>query len=113
MRQLNFLLIFAFGLALVMFTLENTTPTTVRLLPGSSFTLPLAVLLLLVAGVGATAAWVFAVWTGVVRQVNNEPQLAAQQVRIEELQQDVERYRSAMDAQLQLLPAAGQSSAEP
>lgn len=48
-----------------------------------------------------------------MRQVNNEPQLAAQQVRIEELQQDVERYRSAMDAQLQLLPAAGQTSAEP
>jgi uncharacterized integral membrane protein len=113
MRQLNFLLIFAFGLALVMFTLENTAPTTVRLLPGSSFTLPLAVLLLLVAGLGATAAWVFAVWTGLVRQVNSEPQVAAQQVRIEELQQDVERYRAAMDAQLQLLPAAGQSSAEP
>jgi uncharacterized integral membrane protein len=112
MRQLNFLLIFAFGLALVMFTLENTTATTVRLLPGSSVTLPLAVLLLLVAGLGATAAWVFAVWTGLVRQVNSEPRMAAQQVRIEELQQDVERYRAAMDAQLQLLPAAGQSSAE-
>jgi len=112
MRQLNFVLIFGFGLALVMFTLENTDPTTVRLLPGSSFTLPLAVLLLLVAGLGATAAWVFAVWTGVVRQVNSEPQMAAQQVRIEELQQDVERYRAAMDAQLQLLPAAGETSAE-
>lgn len=112
MRQLNFVLIFGFGLALVMFTLENTDPTTVRLLPGSSFTLPLAVLLLLVAGLGATAAWVFAVWNGLVRQVNREPQMAAQQVRIEELQQDVERYRAAMDAQLQLLPAAGETSAE-
>ena len=56
MRQLNFLLIFSFGLAMVMFTLENTTPTTVRFLPGVSLSLPLAALLLLVGGIGATAA---------------------------------------------------------
>ena len=102
MKQLNFLLIFSFGLAMVMFTLENTAPTTVHFLPGLKATLPLAALLLLVGGIGATAAWVFAVWTGLVRQVNSEPRMAAQQVRIEELQQDVERYRAAMDAQLQL-----------
>jgi len=69
MKQLNFLLIFSFGLAMVMFTLENTAPTTVHFLPGLSGTLPLAALLLLVGGIGATAAWVFAVWTGVVRKV--------------------------------------------
>jgi len=34
MKQLNFLLIFSFGLAMVMFTLENTAPTTVHFLPG-------------------------------------------------------------------------------
>ena len=33
MRQLNFLLIFSFGLATVMFTLENTAATTVKFLP--------------------------------------------------------------------------------
>ena len=48
MRQLNFLLIFSFGLAAVTFTLENTAPTTVHFLPGMATTLPLAVLLLLV-----------------------------------------------------------------
>ena len=67
-------------------------------------------LLLIVGGIGATAAWVFAVWTGVPRQIAATDQTQAQQVRIEELQQDVERYRSAMDAQLSLLPAAGESS---
>ena len=61
MKQLNFLLIFSFGLAMVMFTLENTATTTVRFLPGLSTTMPLAALLLLVGGIGATAAWVFAV----------------------------------------------------
>ena len=114
MKQLNFLLIFSFGLAMVMFTLENTAPTTVQFLPGLSGTLPLAALLLLVGGIGATAAWVFAVWTGVVRKVEavrSQSEAAAQQVRIEELENDLQRYRATVDAQLGLLPAAGQSSA--
>jgi uncharacterized integral membrane protein len=115
MKQLNFLLIFSFGLAMVMFTLENTATTTVRFLPGLSTSMPLAALLLLVGGIGATAAWVFAVWTGVVKRVEsqiNPGELEAQQVRIRELEQDVERYRATVDAQLSLLPAAGQSSAQ-
>ncbi len=114
MKQLNFLLIFSFGLAMVMFTLENTAPTTVHFLPGLSGTLPLAALLLLVGGIGATAAWVFAVWTGVVRKVEavqSQGEFTAQQVRIQELENDLQRYRATLDAQLGLLPAAGQSSA--
>lgn len=114
MKQLNFLLIFSFGLATVMFTLENTAPTTVHFLPGLSGTLPLAALLLVVGGIGATTAWVFAVWTGVVRKVEtlqNQSEVASQQVRIQELENDLQRYRATVDAQLGLLPAAGQTSA--
>jgi len=97
-----------------MFTLENTAPTTVHFLPGLKATMPLAALLLLVGGVGATAAWVFAVWSGVVKKVEaiqNQNELEAQQVRIQELENDLQRYRATVDAQLGLLPAAGQSSA--
>ena len=115
MRQLNFLLIFSFGLAAVTFTLENTAPTTVHFLPGVATTLPLAVLLLLVGGLGATAAWIFAVWSGVVKKVETlqeSGELDAQQVRIQELEEDVQRYRAAVDAQLGLLPAAGETSAQ-
>jgi hypothetical protein len=115
MKQLNFVLIFSFGLAMVMFTLENTSPTTVTFLPGLTTTLPLAALLLLVGGIGATAAWVFAVWTGVVKRVEsqvNPSDVEAQQVRIRELEEDVQRYRATVDAQLGLLPAAGESSAK-
>jgi hypothetical protein len=115
MKQLNFVLIFSFGLAMVMFTLENTAPTTVTFLPGLTTTLPLAALLLLVGGIGATAAWVFAVWTGVVKRVEsqvNPSDVEAQQVRIRELEEDVQRYRATVDAQLGLLPAAGESSAK-
>jgi len=114
MRQLNFLLIFSFGLAAVTFTLENTAPTTVHFLPGMATTLPLAVLLLLVGGIGATAAWIFAVWGGVVKKVETlqeSGELEAQQVRIQELEHDLQRYRATVDAQLGLLPAAGGSSA--
>ena len=114
MKQLNFVLIFSFGLAMVMFTLENTAPTTVTFLPGLTATLPLAAMLLVVGGIGATAAWVFAVWTGVVKRVEsqiNPSEMEAQQVRIRELEEDVQRYRATVDAQLGLLPAAGESSA--
>ena len=114
MRQLNFLLIFSFGLATVMFTLENTAATTVHFLPGVSTTLPLAALLLVAGGIGATAAWIFAVWSGVVKMVEgmgDQPDREADQVRIRELENDLQRYRATIDAQLGLLPAAGQSSA--
>ena len=113
MKQLNFLLIFSFGLAMVMFTLENTAATTVRFLPGLNATLPLAALLLIVGGVGATAAWVFAVWSGVtkkVERIQEQAEMQAQQVRIQELENDLQRYRATVDAQLGLLPAAGESS---
>jgi uncharacterized integral membrane protein len=114
MRQLNFLLIFSFGLATVMFTLENTTSTTVHFLPGVSSTLPLAALLLVAGGIGATAAWIFAVWNGVVKKVESlqeQGDREADQVRIRELENDLQRYRATVDAQLGLLPAAGQTSA--
>jgi hypothetical protein len=113
MRQLNFLLIFSFGLAMVMFTLENTAPTTVRFLPGVSISLPLAALLLLVGGIGATAAWIYAVWSGVVKKVEglqSQEDREAQQVRIRDLENDLQRTRASLDAQLGLLPASGESS---
>jgi hypothetical protein len=63
--------------------------------------------------VGATAAWIFAVWNGVVRKVEtlqDQGEREAQAVRIQELENDLERYRATVDAQLGLLPAAGGSS---
>jgi hypothetical protein len=120
MRQVNFTLIFAFGLAMVFFTLENTAATTVHLLPGLQYTLPLAALLLVFAGIGAVSAWFFAAWSGMlnnVEQFSREGELEAQQVRIKDLESDLNRYRATVETQLGLLPAAGGSgpdhSAEP
>ena len=113
MRQINFGLIFGFGLLTVFFTLENTAPTTVHALPGMNYTLPLAGLLLLVAGVGAVSAWFFAAWTGMlnnVERITQASEFEAQQVRIQELETDLNRYRSTVQTQLGLLPATTVSS---
>ena len=113
MRQINFGLIFGFGLLTVFFTLENTAPTTVHVLPGMNYTLPLAGLLLLVAGVGAVSAWFFAAWTGrlnSVARITQASAVEAQQVRIQELETDLNRYRSTVQTQLGLLPATTVSS---
>ena len=113
MRQINFGLIFGFGLITVFFTLENTEPTTVHILPGVNHTLPLAGLLLLVAGIGAISAWFFAAWTGMlnnVEQFSKASEFEAQQVRIQELETDLNRYRSTVETQLGLLPATTVSS---
>ena len=113
MRQINFGLIFAFGLLMVFFTLENTEPTTVHILPGVNHTLPLAGLLLLVAGIGAISAWFFAAWTGMlnnVEQFSKASEFEAQQVRIQELETDLNRYRSTVETRLGLLPATTVSS---
>ena len=113
MRQINFGLIFGFGLITVFFTLENTAPTTVHVLPRMNYTLPLAGLLLLVAGVGAVSAWFFAAWTGMlnnVERITQASEFEAQQVRIQELETDLNRYRSTVQTQLGLLPATTVSS---
>ena len=114
MRQINFGLIFGFGLITVFFTLENTAATTVHVLPGMDYTLPLAGLLLLVAGIGAVSAWFFAAWTGMlnnVERITQASEFEAQQVRIQELETDLNRYRSTVETQLGLLPATTVSSA--
>jgi len=47
-----------------------------------------------------------------VENLRTPDEVTAQQVRIQELEEDVQRYRAAVDAQLGLLPAAGETSAQ-
>jgi hypothetical protein len=66
-----------------------------------------------VGGIGATAAWIYAVWSGVVKKeegLQSQEDLEAQQVRIRDLENDLQRTRASLDAQLGLLPASGESS---
>lgn len=113
MRQVNFSLIFVFGLVMVFFTLQNTAPTTVHVFPGLSRTLPLAALLLVVAGIGAFIAWLFAAWSGMLKNVETLTEVStveAQKVRIQELESDLNRYRSTVETQLGLLPSASSAN---
>jgi hypothetical protein len=113
MRQINFSLIFIFGLGTVFFTLGNTNPTTVNVLPWMHLTLPLAALLLLSGGIGAVAAWLFASWSGMlntVERLGKSTEFEAQQVRIQELETDLDRYRSTVQTQLGLLPSGNSDS---
>ena len=114
MRQINFSLIFIFGLGTVFFTLGNTNPTTVNVLPWMHLTLPLAALLLLSGGIGAVAAWLFASCSGMlntVERLGKSTEFEAQQVRIQELETDLDRYRSTVQTQLGLLPSGNSDSA--
>ena len=65
------------------------------------------------AGIGAISAWFFAAWTGMlnnVEQFSKASEFDAQQVRIQELETDLNRYRSTVETQLGLLPATTVSS---
>jgi hypothetical protein len=46
-----------------------------------------------------------------VETLQNDGEQEAQRVQIEELKNDLQRYRATVDAQLGLLPAAGESTA--
>jgi uncharacterized integral membrane protein len=100
MRQINFLIVFATILALVLFSLENTEPVAIQIVEGVQVQAPLAIALILAMGLGAILAWLFSIWMRlqqllesrrVVRQVRSKDQ------RIQELEQDVQRYKAELE----------------
>ena len=114
MRQVNFVLIFAIALALVLFSLENTQPVSIQFFEGIQVQAPLAVELILAMGIGAVLAWFFSVWTYLHRALHNREE--AQQIhqrddRIQELEQNVARYKAELEERQPLLPA-GESLSE-
>lgn len=105
MKQINFVVIFVICLALVVFGIENTEPATIHVVNGIDFQAPLSIELILAMGIGAVLAWVFSVWTRVQRLVEVGRELKTRENRIQELQEDVERYKAEIEQQ-RLLPAA-------
>jgi uncharacterized integral membrane protein len=105
MRQINFVVIFVICLALVLFGIENTEPAVIHLVRGVQFQAPLSIELILAMGIGAVLAWVFSVWSRVQRVLDVGKEVRARDGRIQELQEDVERYKAEIEQQ-RLLPAA-------
>lgn len=106
MRQINFLIIFVICLALVLFGIENTEPTVIHIVRNVQVQAPLSVELIVAMGIGAVLAWVFSVWTQVQRTMEVRQEVMNRESRIQELEQDVERYKAEIQEQRRLLPAA-------
>ncbi len=104
MRQINFLIIFAMCLALVLFSLQNTEPAVIHIVKDVQVQAPIAIELILAMGLGATLAWIFSIWMRLQHQLESfraKQQLRSKEEQIEKLEQDVERYKAEIE-QLQL-----------
>lgn len=112
MRQINFLLVFAFCLALVLFSLENTELATIQIVQGLQVQAPLAVELILAMGVGAVLAWLFSIWTRLQRLLAARKEIRQRDVRIQELEQNIEQYKAEIQEQQLTLPAAKDTLAQ-
>jgi uncharacterized integral membrane protein len=105
MRQVNFVVIFVICLALVLFGIENTEPVTIHIVRGVDLSAPLCVELMMALGIGAVLAWVFSVWVQVQGYFNINPQVQQRELRIQQLEEDVERYRVELEER-PMLPAS-------
>lgn len=107
MRQINFLMIFAFCLALVLFSLENTELATLQIVEGVKVQAPVAVELILAMALGAVLAWLFSLWTRLQRLLVSRREIRQRDARIKELEQNMEKYKAEIqDQQLTLPPAS-------
>lgn len=112
MRQVNFLIIFAVCLAVVLFSLQNTQPTTIKIVQGIEVKAPLAIELLLAMWFGAVIAWVFSIWVRLQQQLISfriNRQLRSKDQQIEELEKNVEHYKVELEEKQ--LPALSPSEA--
>ena len=101
MRVINFSIIFAFCLALALFSLENTDSVMIRMVGGAELQAPLAIELILTLGVGGVLAWMFGIWTRLLRQVEYNKQMGQMQSkdeRIEELEKDLGQYKAEVES---------------
>ena len=100
MRQINFVIIFALCLALVLFSLENTQPVVIQVVQGLQVQAPLCIVLILTMGLGAILAWFFSIWTRFLRLLQSREELRQRRQkdeRIQELEQDVDRYKAELE----------------
>ena len=99
MKAINFLLIFLVCLALVIFSLQNTQLTTIKIIEGIELKAPLSVELVIATGLGAILAWLFNLWSRMQHTIGNIGQMReirSRNKRIQELQEDVERYEEEL-----------------
>ena len=112
MRILNFFFIFLICLALVLFSIENTEPTTIQIIKGFQVKAPLSVELIIATGLGAILAWLFSLWSRMQRMLASRAetrQVRQKEQRIQALEKDLERYKAEVEAKQPLLESAASS----
>lgn len=115
MRVLNFFFIFLICLALVLFSIENTEPTTIQIIKGFQIKAPLSVELIMATGLGAILAWLFSLWSRMQRMIVSRTetrQVREKEQQIQALEQDIERYKAEVEAKQPLLESAESSTVE-
>jgi lipopolysaccharide assembly protein A len=115
MRVLNFFIIFLLCLALVLFSIQNTEPTTIQIVKGFQVKAPMSVELIIATGLGAILAWLFSLWSRMQRMLASRAetrQVRQKEERIQTLEQDLERYKAEIEAKQPLLESAKSSSVE-
>ena len=109
MRQINFVIIFIFCLALALFAIENPEPATIQIVPGVEVQGAIAVELILAVGLGAVLAWMFSVWTHWQRLLSSRLQLRQKNAQIQELQSKIEEYQTEIQTLKPALPPVSDS----
>lgn len=109
MRQVNFTLIFVICLALVLFGIENTQPVAIKIVEGVQIKAPLSVELIVTLGIGAVLAWIFSVWVQVQSNLAMQAAVEERDTQINDLQEDIERYKAEIEEQRLMLPSARES----
>ncbi len=115
MRIINFVVIFATALELVLFSIQNTNLVTIQVIPGYQVQAPLAIELILTLGLGATLAWLYSIWSRLARQIvsfGQKREIKKKEKEIETLSKDVEAYKTQLEEQQKQLPEAQEQPQE-
>lgn len=102
MRQLNFVVIFIVALALVLFSLQNTSPASIQIVPQFKVAAPISVELILAMGLGAVLAWIFSVWSGLQKSID----MRNKNVQIQNLQETVQNLSVEIEERKRLVSAS-------
>ena len=113
MRAINFLIIFLFCVALVLFSLENTDPATIKFVKGIDIQAPLCVELIGAMGLGAVLAWIFSMLNRLQQFLESRKttrEIRLRENRIQALEKDLEQYKAELQEQQQTLSSATEAT---
>lgn len=106
MRLINLIIVFVMVSGLILFSLENQSPVTVRVVPGRvDLQLPLCIALVAAMGIGGLLISALGVWIDLQNRIargRDRKQIREQKKQIESLQEDLGRYKVDLDKRQQL-----------